>query len=234
MKKTIILVVIMISAVSAFCLEKYVDIDMIRYASAPRTLDEGFLFTLPPDTGYTIFLRHNGDNWQMDYHFRQNMYKVWCLYLPYSDIKVSSQSSGLLYKLNINGFWDNDPNNANFIYDRFHEKISYLRIPADKDNSRKRMPIISESEDRFKKQVTFKYYNPDAKEVSVVCSDTNWAVFSHNMQPDKFGYWSISLNFGKGHYCYYFIADWEKVLDDWNPDSEYEQDIGLVNTFRIE
>jgi hypothetical protein len=54
------------------------------------------------------------------------------------------------------------------------------------------------------------------------------------MQPDKFGYWSISLNFGKGDYCYYFIADWEKVLDAWNPDSEYEQDIGLVNTFRID
>ncbi len=234
MKKTIILVMIMISAVAAFGLEKYVDIDMIRDASAPRMLDEGFLFTLPPNTGYTIFLRMNGDNWQKDYYFRQNMYKVWCLYLPYSDIKAVSQASGLLYKLNINGFWDNDPNNANFIYDRFHEKISYLRIPADKDNSRKRMPIISESEDRFKKQVTFKYYNPDAKEVSVVCSDANWAIFSHNMQPDKFGYWSISLNFGKGDYCYYFIADWEKVLDAWNPDSEYEQDIGLVNTFRID
>ena len=45
MKKTIILVMITISAVAAFGLEKYVDIDMIRDASAPRMREEGFLFT---------------------------------------------------------------------------------------------------------------------------------------------------------------------------------------------
>ena len=221
------LIFFIIGASFVIGLEQYVDFDLIKKHSEPRFLSNGFLFTLPENIGYSIFLRTKSDNWEHNHYFEKSLYNVWYLFIPYNDIEGE-----FLYKLNINGYWENDPANNNFIYDKFHSKISVLNVPSENIYS-KQMPVINKYSGEYKK-VLFKYHNEDAKEVSFVCSKNNWSVFSYQMKKNNDGYWEISLDFTKGKFYYYFLVDWKKVTDKNNPNRSYDRDKGEVSYFVVD
>lgn len=210
-----------------FSIEEFVDLDLIKKASSPRFLKNGFLFTLDPNIGEVIFLKTNMDNWEKSYYFKKNLYGLFYLLLPY-DYKIKE----IQYKINIDGFWDKDPNNQQYIEDEYGVKISTIEKPSDADYFQS-MPIIENINNRIK-LVKFKYYNPNAKEVNLACSLDNWSPFSYPMKLNQDGFWEIELNFNKGIYYYYFLVDWCKVIDLRNPYKLYDAQHGEVSQIIIQ
>jgi len=210
-----------------FSTEEFVDLDLVKKESSPRFLKNGFLFTLAENTGKIIFLKTNMDNWEKSYYFKKNLYGIFCLFLPYN-YKIKK----IQYKINIDGFWDKDPNNDNYIEDNYGIKISIIKIPEDADYFQQ-MPIVENINERIK-LVKFKYYNPKAQEVNLVCSIDKWSPFTNPMKLNKDGFWEIELNFSKGTYYYYYLVDWKKVIDIKNPKKVYDSEHGEVSEFTIQ
>lgn len=226
-KKLIFFLLFLKILLPVLAIEEFVDQELIKNDSPPRFLKDGFLFTLPANSGRVIFLKTDMDNWEKNYYFKKSLYGIYYLFLPY-DYKTKR----IHYKINIDGFWDKDPNNNNYIEDKYGIKISFIDLP-EKVFYFTKMPIIENINQRIK-SVKFKYYNPNAKEVLLVCSVDNWSPFSNTMQLNKEGFWEIELNFSKGRYYYYFLVDWKKVIDLKNPNRVYDKDQGEVSFFTIE
>jgi hypothetical protein len=213
--------------ISSFTIEKYVDIEMIKNESAPRFLSEGVLITVSQNRGNTVFLRTNIDGWKDDHYFKKSLYGIRYFIIPYD-----KKTDRVLYKLNIDGFWDKDPNNNNVMEDKYGTEISYVNVPNEYRYVQK-SPEIEQTDSRIKK-VTFYYFNPKAAEVNFVCSLDNWNQFTHQMKLNSEGYWEFSMSFKKGLYSYYFLVDEKKVVDKDNDFKIVDESIGDVSGFVIE
>ncbi|HOV14111.1 MAG TPA: glycogen-binding domain-containing protein [Spirochaetota bacterium] len=210
-----------------YSIEKYVDIDLVKKAQPPRFLDKGILFTLKEDFGNSIYIRTNIDGWLKSWYFKKNLYGVWCLLLPYDRSKDE-----FLYKLNVNGFWEIDPDNSEYVEDKYGSPISILKLPKEVYYHQQN-PIIESYGDIVKK-IKFKYYNPKAKEVNIVTSLDNWSQFANSMVLNDDGYWEISLNFKKGKYFYYYLVDGKKIVDFDNPNKNWIPDIKEVSVVYVD
>lgn len=220
-----LLFIFLIIPINSF--EKYVDFDLIKKDGPPRFIENGVLFTLPETNGTVAFLRTNIDNWQKDYYFKSSLYNVLYAFVPYStDIKI------IKYKININGYWTSDPNNPEYYPDDLGINLSIIETP-DEDMYYEEMPIIEETKNIVKK-ITFRYYNPYAKEVNFVCSIDNWNHYSHTMKSFNNGYWEIIKYYTPGTYLYYFLVDGEKKIDVDNPNKYMDEKRGQVSYFVIE
>ncbi len=209
-----------------FSIEKYVDIDLIKKAGPPRFLDKGVLFTLDENYGYSIYLRTDIDDWKQNHYFKKNLYGVWKLILPYDYSK-----NKFCYKLNVDGFWENDPNNDKYTEDKYGASLSVLKIPEEVYYIQNN-PVVEISDSHIKK-VKFKYYNPAAKDVNFITSQDNWSQFTNSMTLNDDGYWEISINFKKGIWYYYFLVDGKKVVDIENPEKKVLRDIKEVSVVNI-
>jgi hypothetical protein len=226
-KSFIISLFIFFISLNLFSVEKFVDVELIKKASSPKILTKGILITIPSNIGKHTFLRTNLDNWKNNYYFEKSLYNVYYLVLPY-DLKKTE----ILYKLNIAGNWERDPNNPDFTEDKYGTELSRVQIPSEIVYYQK-MPIIEESGESVKK-VSFKYFNPNANEVNFVSSVDKWTQFSHSLEKNENGYWEISFDFKKGIYGYYFLVDGKKVLDIENENKMWDESVGQVSFFRIE
>ena len=198
-----------ISNIYLFSYEKYVDFDLIKEAGYPRFVENGILFTLPPNDKTDAYLRVNIDNWQNDYKFRPNLYNVLYVFIPFNH-KISL----VKYKINING-----------------TKISLLKVPQE-EIFYKKMPIILESETAIK-EVTFKYFDPKAHDVNFVCSIDNWSEYTHPMKKNADGGWEITMSFTRGTYMYYFCVNGNVVTDINNDKKLWDKRRGQVSFFSI-
>ena len=207
-------------------IEKYVDIDLIKKAGPPRYLDSGVLITISPDQGRTVFLRTNADGWKDDHFFHESLFGIKYYIIPYEEnVPV------IKYKLNMDGFWDRDPNNADFTDDKYGTDISYVKVPEE-FLYHKETPLI-EMTDNPVKNVIFLYDNPGANEVNFVSSIDNWNQFTHQMKKNSDGIWEFRMDFKKGTYYYYFIVDEKKIIDNENRRTFVDEGIGRVSAFVI-
>jgi hypothetical protein len=226
-KNLIILFFIVISNLSVFSVEKFVDFDLIKKESGPRILSNGILISVSPEIGKRAFLRTNLDNWSQNYYFKQSLYGIYYLVLPYDLSKKQ-----ILYKLNIGGYYDRDPNNKDFIEDKYGTELSVVNVPKEIVYYQN-MPIIDKIDERTS-AVSFKYYNPKASEVNFVTSLDKWSQFSNEMHLNDGGYWEITMNFRNGQYGYYFLVDGKKITDIQNPKKMWDESAGNVSYFDIE
>jgi hypothetical protein len=207
--------------------EKYVDFDLLKKEGPPRFIENGILFTLRGEEGAIAFLRTNIDNWQKDHYYSLSLYNILYVFVPYPEnIKT------IKYKINLNGHWMSDPNNNDFSSDDIGIDLSSLSIPKQ-EMYYDQMPIIEKSKNLTKK-TTFRYYNPNAKEVNFVYSVDNWSHYSHTMKYDNNGYWTITKYFTQGTYLYYFLVDGDKMIDVENPNKLWDAKKGQVSFFIIE
>jgi hypothetical protein len=227
LKTTILLLFLLFTATIAGSLEKFVDFDLINSAGPPRLLDNGILFTLDPDEGRIIFLRTSLDNWEQDYYFRKSLYGILYTFVPYS-----FSTSKVTYKLNIDGFWETDPNNMSSSVSRHGSTSSVIDVPETVTYHRD-YPLIENTDSKVK-NVTFFYYNQDATEVNLLTSADNFSPYSHVMKKDRNGYWTITMPFTRGFYRYYFLVDGKKMSDLENEDHIFDPEIGDVSVFSIE
>lgn len=210
-----------------YSFEKYVDFDLIKKDGPPRFIENGVLFTLADADGTIAFLRTNIDNWKKDYYFKSSLYNVLYAFVPYT-----ANNKSIKYKININGHWTSDPNNPEYALDDLGINLSTIVTPDEKMYYEK-MPIIEKTKNNIKK-TTFKYYNPNAKEINFVCSIDNWSHYSHPMKSDNNGFWEITKYFTQGTYLYYFLVDGEKIIDVDNPNKLWDEKRGQVSYFIIE
>jgi hypothetical protein len=211
----------------SFGIERYVDMDLIKKSAAPRYLEKGVLITLSLKQGKQIFLRTNIDGWKNDYFFNESLFGIKYCVIPYD-----KKNKKILYKLNIDGFWDKDPNNADYVEDKYGTDISVVNTPREFLYDEK-SPMIENTESKIK-QVVFFYKNPNAKEVNFVCSIDNWNQFTHQMKLNSDGVWEFSMTFKKGFYSYYFLSDEKKVIDHDNDIKVMDDSVGEVSGFVIE
>ncbi len=228
MKKTSILFLFLIHLVNISSLEQFVDLDLINRVTPVRYLENGVLFTLNRNIGRRIFIRTDLDNWENDHYFRESLYGVLYLLIPYKQGK-----SSIKYRINVDGFWIEDPMNHNSSEDNFGILINSINIPSE-NIYYSRMPLIEQTNNRTRK-VTFKYYNPSAREVNFVSSLDNWNTFSNTMErdPNRAGYWTIDLYFRQGSYMYFFLADGRKFIDISNPDNTFISRYDEVSVLNI-
>lgn len=95
------------------------------------------------------------------------------------------------------------------------------------------MPFIEKNNDKVKK-VYFRYYDPQAKEVDLVCSVDNWSRFSHQMHLNNYGFWEITMSFTKGIYYYYYCIDSRKIIDLENQYRVNDKIKGQLSYFIVE
>lgn len=206
--------------------EKYVDLDLLKKASEPRIVNDGVLITLPKNYGNIIYLRTNLDNWEKDYFFSKSQYDIFYCFIP-----VKKSASNIIYRINVDGYWETDPYNQNITEDYIGTKLSSINVP-DEAKYYSQLPDIEKS-DNYPKKVYFQYYDPDASEVNLVCSIDNWSPYSSQMKKNKYGYWIITKKFSKGSYSYYFYVDGHKVIDLNNKSRILDDLKGEVSFFTI-
>lgn len=211
----------------ATTLEKFVDLDFLKESSAPRMLTEGILISLPADLGEAIYLRTNLDGWRKNHYFKKSFYGIKYLILPYN-----YKQKRVLYNINVNGYWETDPGNSNKTEDKYGTEISYVEIPREVIYNYS-LPIIEEAEGD-NKLVRFQYYNPEAKEVTLVCSVDNMNLYSNIMTLNSDGYWTIDMHFSEGEYYYFFYVDGEKEVDMNNNNKHWHKRFGQLSSFTIE
>ncbi len=206
--------------------EKYIDMDLIKNADKPKLVNDGVLFTFEAKKGSYIFLRTSLDNFSIDHYYKVSQYGIY-----YTFIKITDDTKSFKYRININGYWINDPYNDNYIEDMYGTYLYVIEIP-DEIRYHESMPIIEDTDNKIKK-VTFKYYNPSANEVNFVCSVDNWTQYSHPMIKEKFGYWTITKSFSKGMYLYFFYVDGNHFIDLDNSNKTLDEKKGEVSYFII-
>jgi len=201
---------LVLNIVSLFSYEKYIDIDLLKKSSPPRYFKDSILLTLDENENSAIYVRTNLDNWKSDHYFKKNLYNVFYLILPYRE-----KTKEIQYKVNINGYWQTDPNNKKYTNDFLGEKISIIDIPEE-DFCYNTMPVIKDIDKNLAKMY-FRYYNPEAEEVNFICSIDNWCLFSHPMKKNNNGYWEITKDFSRGIFLYAFLVDGKVISDIENP-----------------
>jgi hypothetical protein len=226
-KKFIIVFLIFAANLWLFSVEKFIDVDLIKKESGPKITEKGILISVSGEIGKRAFVRTNLDGWKENFNFQKSLYGIYFLMLPYDLSKKE-----ILYKINMGGYWERDPNNPEFVLDKYGTEISLVRIPRE-IIYHQAMPLISETDKKIK-SVDFKYYNPRAKEVNFVSSLDKWCQFSNEMTLNEDGYWEITLPFKKGEYSYYFFVDGKKVTDIANEKKMWDESVGVVSFFRIE
>ena len=226
-KKNIIIIILTIFVLSANSFEKYVDFDLIKSPGSPRLVRDGILFTMAGGENKNAFLRTDMDNWKKNYYFKNNLYNVLYVFIPYQ-----SNIKSFKYRININGFWIADPNNSNMTEDDIGNELSVVSLTEENFYSES-LPIIEKNKNNVKK-VIFRYYNPNAKEVNFVASIDNWTEYSNQMTRKDSGYWEFTKYFTSGKYSYYFFVDGKKEIDLDNEKVEWNPSKGQVSYFVIQ
>ena len=225
-KKFILIGIFLITTVLNYSIEKYINLEFIKKESSPRFLAEGILITISDKQARYSYLRTNIDGWKQNYYFKQSLYGIFYIILPYN-LKMSQ----IQYKLNIDGYWEIDPNNPDYTEDKYGTLISIINLPKECIYNQE-MPIIDKIDNK-KYKISFKYNNPSAKEVNFVTSIDRWCLYSHPMTLNEDGYWEISLSFKKGKYYYYFLVNGKKIPDIENPEKTYLPDLGEVSIVEV-
>lgn len=225
----ILLIFLILFTTPIYPYEKFVDFGLLKKAGAPRIVENCILFTLETKENSIAYLRTNLDNWQKDHYFKLSLYNIYYAAVPYTfNIKA------VKYKININGYWIQDPSNPEFTLDDYGSDLSTTMISDEnKKEYFENTPIIEKTKDHVK-TVTFKYYNPNAKEVNFVCSIDNWSHYTHPMKYYDNGLWITTKYFTQGTYQYYFLVDGKKVVDIENPNKLLDDKKGQVSFFIIE
>ena len=83
-----------------------------------------------------------------------------------------------------------------------------------------------------KRKVSFSFYSPDAKAVSVVGDFNQWRPDAHPMRINAGGEWQKSVFLAPGTYEYKFKADDQWELDVQNP-KICENSFGTQNNFIV-
>lgn len=68
------------------------------------------------------------------------------------------------------------------------------------------------------RKTTFRYYNPEAKEVKLVGDFTDWETIP--MNEDSRGDWRATVELIPGKYTYKFVLDGEWIKDPKNPETQ--------------
>lgn len=214
-------------------IERFVDVAMIKEARAPIFTKDSVILTLPENTGYEIFIQTNLDEWSQPHYFHKNLYGIY-----YCVLKYKEEKKEFLYRLNINGYWSEDPMNNQFasdnyelVQDNYGNLLTRIRIP-DQIKYYQPIPIIKEIENGIK-EVTFRIHAPEAKSVNLLCSNLGFSSFSYKMGKVSDEFWEITLKLGKGTYSYFYSVDGKKVLDLENLRKTYDKNLGRLSVFSI-
>lgn len=222
----IISVILLVITTSMFSIERYVNPDMIKKSGPPMFTDKQIIITLPETGIYSAFLRTDIDHWKTDHHFNKSYYGIY-----YCTIDYPKNMNRILYRLNVNGFWDADRSVNDYYTDNYGNDFSILDVP-DSIKYVKNTPEINEVTDSAKK-VTFRIYAPNANEVNLLCSNTGYSRFANRMTINSDGYWEIDMIFGPGRYGYYFMVDGKKYIDIGNKEKVYDTVLGQLSSIVI-
>ena len=112
------------------------------------------------------------------------------------------------YKLVVDGIWQPDPFNERREYDLAGDMLSWFSIPSrliaySRDNPEKTGPT------RYR----FIYHNPAARTVRLAGSFNGYDPYSHSMERDSNGVWTIEAQVLPGPHAYCFIVDGEWIID---------------------
>jgi hypothetical protein len=226
MKRTLIFILLLSTSIF-YSYERFVDFDLIKTPGPPRVVENGILFTLAGKENENIFIRTDLDNWTEDHYYKTNLYGVKYVYL-----KFDYTTTVIKYRININGYWEEDINNANYEEDLFGTKLFVINLSPENKFYNK-LPIVEKTDNKIK-TVIFKYYNPEASEVNFVNSADNFSEYTYPMTKDQYGWWTIKKSFTRGKYWYYFLANGKKVNDINNINKEWDEKKGILSFFVID
>lgn len=228
MKKIFILVFLLTANIflSSNKIERYIDPDMIRQAAPPIFTDKGVIITLPPEIGYQVFIRTDLDGWKNNHYFKRSFFGIYYCFLEYDFDRTS-----IRYRININGFWDTNPMGGEIRTDYHGNAFSILRYPEELHFIRK-TPIVKNISGPGNLAV-FRIYAPEASQVNLVFSGSNFSTFANPMRNRGNGYWEIELKVDRGVYSYYFLVDGRKHIDSDNNDLIYDPIMGSLSKLTV-
>lgn len=162
----------------------------------------------------------------------------------YLVVPRSPELETLDYRLVVDGVWLPDPNAPDRYTDSFGVAISRIplpeqppyRTPSPQTTSSGRTtfyftfdlrvaPTLETVDNRQLAGASFS--DPD---IALVGSFNNWNPFTHRLRPDpeRPGFYRISVSLPPGTHYYYFIVDGERVLDPFNRERAIDRRTGAT------
>ena len=206
-KILLLLSLIFITALNAR-IQPHIDPDLIREATTPIFTKTSFIITLPPETGYQIFIRSDIDNWKNNYYFKKSFSGIYYCEIPYN-----YECKSIKYRLNINGFWETNQWAVKYIR-MILAMIFSVAIPRGDLFARYYQFLLQLQIWGYLK---FRVFNPDAQQINLVISADKFNRFKNVLHKLDNGYWEINLLLKEGLYTYYYMVDGKKVIDEFNP-----------------
>jgi len=196
MNKTAI-VIILISAASAF--------------GAVKITDSGVVFSLDAPDAKKVYLAGDFNDWSTDADplKESDVSGFW-------EITLKLKPGTYEYKFIVDGNWVIDPDNPETSPDPYGGENSIITVtgeisvPKDGDKAQ-----ITPSGGTSKGGVTFEYYNPSARTVFIAGDFNSWSPTANPMRSDGEGNWSAVIELPPGEYQYKFVVD-----GSWQPDPE--------------
>ncbi len=195
----------------------------LRRAVEPEIVGHDILFSYwAPHKVRFVGIAFGKEDYTVIHPFFINPQGVFVYSLP-----RNATDSVIEYRLVVDGLWMNDPANPEFRMDEYGQKISLLKVTPLSDRY--------DQTPRFQKdgKVTFIYYGPPGRMVSIAGSFNSWDPFMHILTETSPGTYSVTLTLPPGEYLYCFVSDGMKITDPQNPVRSFLPGGTAVSAFSV-
>lgn len=204
---------------------RYVRIIDTNYAAATgHYLLRGILFTYYGYRARDVLIAGDFNNWQrLPMHRNRN--GVYYLVLPVREVELGQQVQRYRYKFLVDNIWTADPTHRNNEDDGLGGYRSVFYLGQTDVNRQATVRVLREERPGDERLVEFAIYQPAARNISLVGDFNNWNPENDILEKGSDGIFRLRLRLRPGAYLYKFVADGRWILDTYNEETRYQQDI---------
>ena len=196
------------------------------------SLKKGILVTREAYRAKRVSIAGNFNNWRPHSMKRGNR-GVYYYIIPFRKMEGGKLARKYAYKFLVDGIWESDPVNKNRVSDGLGDYLSVFRlrvVDVDHQITIHRIKEVRPTEERL---VEFAIYLPDVENLSLVGNFNNWNPEHDFLMKGDDGIFRLRKKLPPGKYLYKYVADGKWILDTYNPDTRYYQDIGELCSYYV-
>lgn len=236
MKKLFLIVVLFILSLEPLCALTFKDMptenitDKVREwlqtvegNQAPFVMDGYMLLSRAsnPQVSYQgIAFRH--EQFQIIHRFLKNAHGTFIM-----AYKLPSGEAPIVYRLIRDGLWSADTTNQIHIKDAHGFKLSCLPLAQPIEDERL-TPFVDDG------LTTFRYQGDRHKTIFLTGDFISWDPYTYKMEEIRPGFYEARIKLPPGKHRYYFLQNGVKIIDDFNPHTDYSRLEGVVSVFELQ
>ncbi|MCB1327250.1 MAG: carbohydrate-binding module 48 [Spirochaetales bacterium] len=189
-----------------------------------QDLVKGLLFSYEGYRARSVAIAGDFNNWVPGL-MRRNQMGVYYYILPVREIEGGEMIDVYRYKFLVDGIWQADPTNRTREDDGLGGYISVFHLLEHDVDRLATVRIIRERQVSPERLVEFAIYLPDVENLALVGDFNNWNPEHDLMQKGPDGIFRLRRRLRPGEYIYKFVADGKWILDRFNHETRFNQEI---------